>query len=157
MRSFVDNTMNITKMGVHNFTFRGIELEDIFDVLDDKEVRLYSRFHEKHFIGTLHVSKRRIRLTWKNKFSPEMASRLGCVPLNYAPADATISYVKSEKCYSKGAWDNCDAILLPERDDEGKQVVYDHKKDTHYWVEMRAPTEWDNKCYLYGYRIIAGY
>lgn len=145
------NEMNLTRIGIENFKFRGIDIENIKDVLDGNEVTIWSYAHDRFLSGKICLRKAGVFLIYRDKFSHELASRAGCVPLSYAPADENISFVKS-------TWENCDAVLLHFRDENGSPVVYDWRRDLYYVVGLSVPKEWDNKWYYrYGYRIIREY
>lgn len=132
------HTMNLSKVGLHNFKLGGAELEDIILWIDsEKVVPLWSRYHDRCFHGRIVKRTSGYELVYETKFSAEAAAREGCIPLTHDfPGDGTD--------FSPAAWKWAEALLIPryEGDElkEGERLVYSLQWGKYVKVKLGAGT-----------------
>lgn len=134
----MEHTINLTKLGLENFSIGGASLENIILWLDpDKVVPLWDYIHDRVWHGRVCKRKDGYVLIYKPKFSTESASRAGCIPLTHdLPGDGTD--------FSPSAWKWAEALLLPryvgDELRDGERIVYSLQWDKYVKVRLHSST-----------------
>lgn len=116
------HTINLTKTGLQNYNLGGAPLGDVIQWVDEnKTVPVWDHARDKFWYGSIIKGKEGYLLFYDTKFSTEIASREGCIPLAHDFPGSGVDFTPT-------SWDCAKAILVPRYvgDDlqTGERIVY---------------------------------